>query len=39
MRVKPLWLDELRDATEIWAEHTMRLEEPNPRKMERFAPA
>ncbi len=39
MRVNPLSLDELRDVTDIWAEHAMRLEESDLRKMERFSRA
>jgi DSF synthase len=39
MRVSPLSLDELRDVTDIWAEHAMRLEEPDLRTMERFSRA
>lgn len=37
MRVNPLSLEELRDVTDIWAEHAMQLEEPDLRKMERLA--
>lgn len=39
MRVDPLSLEELRDVTDIWAEHAMRLEESDLRKMERLANA
>ncbi|MFI4960021.1 MAG: crotonase/enoyl-CoA hydratase family protein [Hyphomicrobiales bacterium] len=39
MRVNPLSLDELHDVTEIWAEHAMRLAEPDLRNMERLASA
>jgi DSF synthase len=39
MRVKPLSLEELRDVTDIWAEHAMRLEESDLRTMERLANA
>jgi DSF synthase len=39
MRVNPLSLEELRDVTDIWAEHAMRLEESDLRTMERLASA
>jgi DSF synthase len=39
MRVNPLSLKELRDVTDIWAEHAIRLEEADLRKMERLANA
>lgn len=39
MRVNPLSLEELRDVTDIWAEHAMRLAEPDLRNMERLANA
>ena len=39
MRVTPLSLDELRDVTDIWAEHAMRLQETDLRNMERLAGA
>jgi DSF synthase len=39
MRVNPLSLDELRDVTDIWAEHAMRLQEIDLRNMERLASA
>jgi len=39
MRVNPLSLDELHDVTDIWAEHAMRLAEPDLRNMERLANA
>jgi DSF synthase len=39
LRVNPLSLEELRDVTDIWAEHAMRLEESDLRKMERFTNA
>jgi DSF synthase len=39
MRVNPLSLDELHDVTDIWAEHAMRLAEPDLRNMERLASA
>jgi DSF synthase len=39
MRVNPLSLEELRDVTDIWAEHAIRLEEPDLRNMERLASA
>ena len=39
MRVNPLSLEELRDITDIWAEHAMQLEEPDLHKMERLASA
>ena len=39
MRVNPLSLEELRDVTDIWAEHAMRLTEPDLRNMERLANA
>ena len=39
MRVNPLSLDELRDVTDIWAEHAMKLQETDLRNMERLASA
>ena len=39
MRVNPLSLDELRDVTDIWAEHAMKLQEMDLRNMERLASA
>jgi len=39
MRVNPLSIDELRDVTDIWAEHAMRLHETDLRNMERLAAA
>jgi DSF synthase len=39
MRVNPLSLDELRDVTDIWAEHAMKLQETDLRNMERLAGA
>lgn len=39
MRVTPLSLDELRDVTDIWAEHAMKLQETDLRNMERLAGA
>jgi DSF synthase len=39
MRVNPLSLEELHDVTDIWAEHAMRLAEPDLRNMERLANA
>ena len=39
VRVNPLSLDELRDVTDIWAEHAMRLQETDLRNMERLASA
>jgi DSF synthase len=39
MRVNPFSLEELRDVTDIWAEHAMRLQEPDLRNMERLANA
>lgn len=39
MRVNPLSLEELRDVTDIWAEHAMQLEDTDLRKMERLANA
>jgi DSF synthase len=39
MRVNPLSLEELRDVTDIWAEHAMRLQESDLRNMERLASA
>jgi DSF synthase len=39
MRVNPLSLEELRDVTDIWAEHAMRLQETDLRNMERLAAA
>jgi DSF synthase len=39
VRVTPLSLDELRDVTDIWAEHAMRLQETDLRNMERLAGA
>mgnify|MGYP001571554671 CR=1 FL=1 len=39
IRVNPLSLEELRDVTDIWAEHAMHLEEPDLRKMERLTSA
>lgn len=39
MRITPLSLDELRDVTDIWAEHAMRLQETDLRNMERLASA
>ncbi len=39
MRVNPLSLEELRDVTDIWAEHAMRLQETDLRNMERLASA
>jgi len=39
LRVNPLSLDELRDVTDIWAEHAMRLHETDLRNMERLANA
>ena len=38
-RVNPLSLDELRDVTDIWAEHAMKLQETDLRNMERLASA
>ena len=38
-RVNPLSLDELRDVTDIWAEHAMKLQETDLRNMERLAGA
>jgi DSF synthase len=39
LRVNPLSLEELRDVTDIWAEHAMRLQESDLRNMERLANA
>jgi DSF synthase len=39
LRVNPLSLEELRDVTDIWAEHAMRLHETDLRNMERLANA
>lgn len=39
LRVDPLSLEELRDVTDIWAEHAMRLQEADLRNMERLASA
>jgi DSF synthase len=39
IRVNPLSLEELRDVTDIWAEHAMRLQETDLRNMERLASA
>jgi DSF synthase len=39
LRVNPLSLEELRDVTDIWAEHAMRLQESDLRNMERLAHA
>ena len=39
LRVNPLSLAELRDVTDIWAEHAMRLQETDLRNMERLAAA
>jgi DSF synthase len=39
MRVNPLSLEELRDVTDIWAAHAMRLQESDLRNMERLASA
>ncbi len=39
LRVNPFSLEELRDVTDIWAEHAMRLQEPDLRNMERLANA
>jgi len=39
LRVNPLSLEELRDITDIWAEHAMRLHETDLRNMERLANA
>jgi len=39
MRVNPLSLEELRDITDIWAEHAIRLRESDLRNMERLANA
>lgn len=39
LRVNPLSLAELRDVTDIWAEHAMRLQESDLRNMERLAAA
>jgi DSF synthase len=36
MRINPLSLDELRDITDIWAEHAMHLQESDLRRMERL---
>jgi DSF synthase len=38
-RVVPLTLDELKDVSDIWVEHAMRLEENDLRKMERLRSA
>jgi DSF synthase len=39
LRVNPFSLEELRDVTDIWAEHAMRLHESDLRNMERLANA
>jgi DSF synthase len=39
LRVNPLSIEELRDVTDIWAEHAMRLQESDLRNMERLANA
>lgn len=39
LRVNPFSLEELRDVTDIWAEHAMRLHEFDLRNMERLANA
>lgn len=39
LRINPLSLAELRDVTDIWAEHAMRLQETDLRNMERLAAA
>jgi DSF synthase len=39
MRVNPLTLEELRDVTEIWVDHAMRLEDADLRKMQRLMSA
>ena len=36
MRINPLSLDELRDITDMWAEHAMHLQESDLRRMERL---
>ncbi len=39
LRVDPLSYEELRDVTDIWAEHAMRLQDADLRNMERLAAA
>jgi len=39
MRVNPLSIEEMRDVTDIWAEHALRLQETDLRNMERLAAA
>ena len=39
VRVNPLSLEELRDVTDIWAQHAMKLQETDLRNMERLASA